>query len=107
MAQAALPTLCRCGDPSHLLNISLNIAFLLWVEQGAKIRAFGDLRQSRANLACVLDAPIKLVSWDRLVELSNLVNDHGREWGVFEADRDAAYKQIPPAPASPGWPLSR
>ena len=87
--------LCDSKDSFVLQNPKLNIAFRFGVEQGAKLRACDDLRHSRTNLSCVVETPIKLVSWDHLAELTNLVNDGSRDWGFFKADHEAAYKQLP------------
>ena len=81
--------------PYVLSNPELNIAFRFGVEQGSKLRACDDLRHSRTNLACVVETPIKLVSWDHLAELTHLVNDGTRDWAFMKADHEAAYKQLP------------
>ena len=83
------------ASPYRLSNPELNIAFRFGVEQGEKLRACDDLRYSRTNLSCVVETPIKLVSWDHLAELSHMVNDHSRDWSFFKADHEAAYKQLP------------
>ena len=87
--------LCTSKAPFTLRNPELNIAFRFGVEQGEKLRACDDLRHSRTNLSCVVETPIKLVSWDHLAELTNLVSDGSRDWAFFKADREAAYKQLP------------
>ena len=87
--------LSTTNEPFVLNNPKLNVAFRFGVEQGSKLRACDDLRHSRTNLSCIVETPIKLVSWDHLAELANLVNDRSREWSFFKADREAAYKQLP------------
>ena len=87
--------LCSDDHPWVLTNPELNIAFRFGVKQGAKLRACDDLRYSRTNLACVVETPIKLVSWDHLAELTHLVNDRTRDWAFLKADHEAAYKQLP------------
>ena len=87
--------LCSKGRPFVLENSKLNIAFRFGVAQGEKLRACDDLRHSHTNLSCVVETPIKLVSWDHLAELTNLVNDGSRDWAFFKADHEAAYKQLP------------
>ena len=76
-------------------NEKLSIAFRFGVEQSDKLRACDDLCHARTNLACVVETPIKLVSWDHLAELSNLANTSDRDWALFKADHEAAYKQLP------------
>ena len=71
------------------------MAFRFGVEQSDKLRACDDLRHARTNLACVVETPIKLVCWDHLVEIANLVNDGKRDWAFIKADHEAAYKQLP------------
>ena len=94
MAEPPFPLSTREG--SHALsNPELNISFLFGVEQGNKLRACDDLRYSRTNLSCVVETPIKLVSWDHIAELSNVVNDNSRGWSFFKADHEASYKQHP------------
>ena len=73
----------------------MNIAFRFGVDQGAKIRACDDLRHARTNLACVVGAPIKLVRWGPLFELSDLANRDDRDWRFCKADHEASYKQLP------------
>ena len=95
-----LPTpLSTEQKPFVLHNPELNIAFRFGVEQSDKLRACDDLRHSRTNLACVVETPIKLVSWDHLVEVTNLTNTATRNWAFFKADHEAAYKQLPLAPS--------
>ena len=87
--------LCSDSKPFALNNPELNVAFRFGVEQSDKLRAFDDIRHSRTNLACVVETPIKLVSWDHLTELTHLVNTNDRDWAFFKADHEAAYKQLP------------
>ena len=87
--------LCSEDRPFVLNNPELNIAFRFGVEQSSKLRACDDLRHSRTNLACIVETPIKLVSWDHLAELTHLVNDGSRDWDFMKADHEAAYKQLP------------
>ena len=85
-------------SPSKLVHPRLNVAFRFGVEQGSKLRACDDLRHARTNLACIVETPIKLASWDHVAQLSNLVNTGSRDWSFFKADHEAAYKQLPLAP---------
>ena len=82
--------LCSSGKPCALQNKELNIAFRFGVEQSDKPRASDDLRRARANLACVVETPIKLVSWDHLAERPNLVNAQDRVWAFSKSDHEAA-----------------
>ena len=82
-------------QPFTLLNSELNIAFRFGVERSGKLRACDDLRHAKANMACIVETPIKIARWDHLSELSNRVNDRARDRAFFKADREAAYKQLP------------
>lgn len=73
----------------------LNIAFRFWAEQSNKMRACDDLGRARTNLACVVETPIRLVSWGHLTDLKILANAGKRDWALFKADREASYKQLP------------
>ena len=81
--------------PFKLSHPHLNIAFRFGVEQGSKLRACDDLRYARTNLASIVETPIKLVNWDHVVGLSNILNASDRDWSFFKADHEAAYKQLP------------
>ena len=83
------------ASPLILQHPQLNVAFRFGVEQSNNLRACGDLRHARTNLACAVETPIKLVRWRHLAELSNLVKLGGRDWAFFKADNEAAYKQLP------------
>ena len=87
--------LCSANRPFVMNNPELRIAFRFGVGQSLKLRGCDDLRHSRTNLACVVETPIKLVSWDHLAELTHFVNTGSRDWGFFKADHEAAYKQLP------------
>ena len=48
------------------------------------------------NLPCAVLTPIRLVSWGHLVQLSHLLSKpRNADFGLFKADREAAYKQLP------------
>ena len=83
------------GCPAGYKPGGYNVAFRLGVEQASKLRAFGDLKHSLTNAACVTETPIQLVSWDHLSHLFMRCCGQGRDWALFKADREAAYKQIP------------
>ena len=94
MASPPFP-LTATSSSFKLNRPDLNISFRFGVEQGAKLRACDDLRHSATNLARVVETTIELVIWDRLAEISNLVNTMGRVWSFFKADHEADYKQLP------------
>ena len=83
------------GDPFTLRDEKLNVAFRFGVEQADEIRACDDLRYSMANLACVVHTPIKLASWDHLAEMCRHIQHTQKDWHLFKADHEAAYKQLP------------
>ena len=76
-----------------------NITFRLGVDQADKLRACDDLEHILTNLACSVVAPIRLVSWDHLAQLSQILAEKKIDWGLIEADHEAAYKQLPIEPA--------
>ena len=95
---------CRRGPPFELGSSmepfaqtfpELNVAFRFGVEQGAELRARGELRYSMTNIDCVVRTPVKLVSWDHLAVISRLAVSGCRDWRFFKANREAAYKQLP------------
>lgn len=86
--------LATAGKPSTLSRSQQNIDFRFGVHRNAKLRAFDDIRRAMTNLAFVVESPIKLVSWDRLVEISNPVNSKTMDCAFSKADREASYKQL-------------
>ena len=85
----------RDGKPENFTGQSYNIAFRFGVPQSSKLRACDDLRHSLTNEACAVTSPIQLVSWDHIAQIFRLVCSDGREWQLFKADHEAAYKQLP------------
>ena len=84
------------GEASTWRSNSFNVAFRFGVAQAEKIRACDDLKHSLANLSRAVLTPIKLVSWGHLAQLSHLMSrPRNADWGLFEADHEAAYKQLP------------
>ena len=76
-----------------------NVAFRFGAKQDSKLRACGDLKHSLTNQCCQVRTPIQLVSWGHLAQLSQLCGGSSGEWRLFKADHEAAYKQLPIAPA--------
>ena len=91
--------LAASGQPTGFPRPGYNIAFRFGVEQTAKMRACGDLKDSLTNAARTILTPIQLVSWDHLSQLCRRFCDSSREWALLKADRDASYKQLPLAHA--------
>ena len=87
--------LAEGNTPFTLKDKKLNIAFRFGVEQADKLRACDDLCHSMTNLACVVQTPIKLASWDHVAEMCRLVASTACDWHFFKADHEAAYKQLP------------
>ena len=83
------------SEPFRLKDPKLNIAFRFGVDQADKLRACDDLRHSMTNLACVVETPIKLASWDHLAEMCRRIKTSELDWQFFKADHEAAYKQLP------------
>ena len=83
------------GQPYTLKDSNLNIAFRFGVEQSDKLRACDDLRYSLTNLACVVETPIKLASWDHVAEMCHSIASSSHAWHFMKADHEAAYKQLP------------
>ena len=96
---AAPAELKASGRPAHLPKGGYNIAFRLGVEQAGKLRACDDLKHGLTNQACRAHTPIKLVSWGHLSQLCRSFAKDGRDWALFKADNEAAYKQLPLGPA--------
>ena len=72
-----------------------NIAFRFGVSRSEKLRACGDLRHILTNEACVISAPIQLVSWGHIGQLDRLLCTCHLPWNLFIADHEAAYKKPP------------
>ena len=51
------------------------------------------------SLACTVDTPIQLLSWDNVAKISSIPVADGGEWVMFKEDQKAAYKQLPIGPA--------
>ena len=47
------------------------------------------------NLACCVATPIRLASWDHLAEMCRRISSSNKDWHLFKADHEAAYKQLP------------
>ena len=93
------------GRPHGFPAGQCNIAFRFGVEQAAKLRACDDLRHSLTNSACSVLTPIKLVSWDHLAQLCRRSCDKSRDWALFKADHEAAYKQLPLRPQDQAYAI--
>ena len=96
---AAPVELKASGRPADLPTGGYNIAFRFGVEQAEKLRACDDLKHGLTNQACRVHTPIRLVSWDHLSQLCRTFARDGRDWALFKADHEAAYKQLPMDPA--------
>ena len=83
------------GRPTTWRSKRYNIAFRCGVDHAEKLRACDDLRHSLTNLACRVKAPIHLVSWGHISQISQLVNNGAGDWELFISDHEAACK-LPP-----------
>ena len=91
--------LAESGFPPGFPPRGYNVAFRFGAEQGANVRACDDLKHSLTNSACAVLSPIQLVSWGHLSQLCRRSCGTGRDWALLKADHEAAYKQLPIAPA--------
>ena len=87
--------LTASGRPIDQPKGGCNIVFRVGVDQAEKLRACGDLKHGLANKACQILTPIKLVSWGHVSQLCRRYASGGRDWALFKADHEAAYKQLP------------
>ena len=87
------------GTPRNFPSSWYNIAFRFGLKQDAKLRACDDLKHSLTNRCCWNKTPIKLASWGHLAQLSSIMAEQGDDWHLFKTDHEAAYKQLPIAPA--------
>ena len=94
------------GSPRGFPAVKYNIAFRCGVEQAAKLRACDDLRQILTNSACSVLTPIKLVSWGHLAQLCRRSCGKSRDWALFKADHEAAYKQLPLRPQDQAYAIT-
>ena len=90
--------LSASGRPADRQSGGFNIAFRFGVEQADKLSACDDLKRSLTNQACRVRAPIKLVSWGHVAQMCRKFARGGRDWALFKADHEAAYKQLPLGP---------
>ena len=90
--------LTASGRPEDQPEGDYNIVFRFGVEQADKLRACDDLKHGLTNKACQITTPIKLVSWGHVSQLRRSYASDGRDWALFKADHEAAYKQLPLGP---------
>ena len=75
------------GRPLRWKSGSCNISFTFRAIQADKLRACDDLKHSLTNLACTVPAPIQLVTWVRLAQLSlslSPFDQRGRRLGAVQ-----------------------
>ena len=79
----------------------LNFSFRFGVQQGEKLRAVDDLRQSRTNDATFINTPINLPTWDHFTALTTLLRalHPTAPLAMGKADHEDAYKQLPLLPS--------
>ena len=77
----------------------VDVAFKFAVLLVGKIRAFDDMRHSITNRARAVLTPIKLVSWDHVAHISNLLAKRGFGCQFPKDDHRAAYKSLPVCPS--------
>ena len=73
-----------------------NPTFRSPTQQADKIRLVGDLKHSEVKRYTLVGHPIRLPTWDLLVELCIRVIPSGRDWPFGKVDHIAAYKNLPP-----------
>ena len=78
----------------------VNFSFRFGVQQGNKLRAVDDLRQSRANEATSVQTPINLPTWDHFSALCCQVQElaPSAKLAMGKADHEDAYKHLPLRP---------
>ena len=89
------------GESGGILSVDTggsNVAFRFAFLQMDKIRACGDFKYGRLNLACSIRTPITLPTWDHIGQLCLGVLDSDVGWAFFKADHEAAYKNPPLSP---------
>ena len=68
------------GKPLSWLSGRFDISLRFVVSHADKLRACDDLKHSVTNLACSVETPNRLVSWDHLAQLSHLLSEGGGDW---------------------------
>ena len=71
------PSALRRWKPLSWHCKRFNISFRFGVLQSVKLRAFGDLKHAMTNSARSVETPNQLVSWDHLVQMSQLLPQGG------------------------------
>ena len=93
-----LPIDIDCSGATYAHG-SVKISLRLGVDQADKLRACDDLNHNDVDLYFTVWPPIKLPTWDRIAQMRLNVRP-SRETREFpNADREAAYKQLPMRPA--------
>ena len=87
------------GKPLSWHSGRFDISFRFGASHADKLRACDYLKHSKTNLACSVETPDRLVSWDRLAQLSHLLSQGGGDWSLLKADREAVYKPLPIGPS--------
>lgn len=77
---------------------SKNVAFRIASAQMGGIRAFGDFKYGRINLACAARTPTSLSTWEHLAQLALNLRDANQAWSFSKSDRSAAYINLPMSP---------
>ena len=87
--------LTASGRPIGPPGGNYNIVSRFGAEQADKLRACDDLKHGLTTKACRIKTPIKLVSRRHVSQLCRSYASDGRDWALFKADHEAAYKQLP------------
>ena len=88
------------GESGGMMSVETgdsNVTFRFAALQMDKVRACGDFKYGRVNLARTVRTPITLPTWDHIGQLCLGVLGSDVDWAFFKADHEAAYKN---------WPLS-
>ena len=91
-------TLGAAGFPDGFRPVGYNIAFRLGAEQAAKLRARDDLKHILANSARTIRTPMQLVLRGHFPQMFRRLRGSGRDWSLFKADHEDAYKKLPLCP---------
>ena len=87
------------GKLTEWRSIRYKISFLFGVLQSGNLHDGDDLKHSMANLTRTVGAPIQLVSWGNIDQISRILAADGGDWERFKAGHKAAYKQLPIDPS--------
>ena len=91
--------LADSGHPPRRRSSSYNVAVRFGAQEDANHRDCDDPK-NRWAIRCFRNrTPIHRVTWGHIDQIPSILTKDGCEWRLIKADREAAYKQPPIAPA--------